>query len=154
MKKLLFFLFVTLFAVLPSVETFAQKKKAKKAKQDEIVMPTFLGGEKGLHSFIISEVKYPAEARANKETGEVLVAFSIGVDGHVGSARVLKGVSPSLDAEAIRVVNKMPSWVPGKKNGVPVRAEMTIPINFRMIYEHDKYVADDDEMQKVLDIVF
>jgi hypothetical protein len=50
-------------------------------------------------------------------------------------------VSESLDAEAVRVVSKMPPWIPGKKNGRPVRAEMTIPINFKVNYEN-KYVND------------
>ena len=154
MKKNIFFLFIMLFMTVCSVGVFAQSNKKKKAEKEKIVMPVYPGGEKELHNFILSEMRYPSEARANKEIGEVLVAFSVGMDGSISGVRVLKSVSKSLDEEAVRVVKKMGAWIPGKRNGVPVRAEMTIPLNFRIIYDHDKYVAEDDEFQKTLDIVF
>ena len=154
MKKIFSFLLVLIFLAVPSSEISAQKRKQKKVQKDEIVMPSYPGGEKALLKFIMEETRYPSEARVKKEMGEVLVAFSIGMDGYISGVRVLRSVSPSLDAEAVRVVKKMKPWFPGKRNGVPVRAEMTIPINFKIIYEHDKYVADDDEMQRPLDVAF
>ena len=154
MKKILSFIFVLIFLAVPSSELSAQKRKQKKTEKNEIVMPSYPGGEKALLKFIMEETRYPSEARVKKEVGEVLVAFSIGMDGYISGVRVLRSVSPSLDAEAVRVVKKMKPWFPGKRNGVPVRAEMTIPINFKIIYEHDKYVADDDEMHRPLDVVF
>ena len=154
MKKILSFIFVLIFLAVPSSELSAQKRKQKKTEKNEIVMPSYPGGEKALLKFIIEETRYPSEARVKKEVGEVLVAFSIGMDGYISGVRVLRSVSPSLDAEAVRVVKKMKPWFPGKRNGVPVRAEMTIPINFKIIYEHDKYVADDDEMHRPLDVAF
>ena len=110
-------------------------------------MPQFPGGEAELHKFIISELQYPIEARVNKESGEVLVAFSVGMDGYISGVRVVRSVSESLDAEAVRVVSKMPSWIPGKKNGRPVRAEMTIPINFKVNYEN-KFIDDAEDREK------
>ena len=154
MKKILSFIFVLIFLAVPSSELSAQKRKQKKTEKNEIVMPSYPGGEKALLKFIMEETRYPSEARVKKEMGEVLVAFSIGMDGYISGVRVLRSVSPSLDAEAVRVVKKMKPWFPGKRNGVPVRAEMTIPINFKIIYEHDKYVADDDEMHRPLDVAF
>lgn len=154
MKKILSFIFVLIFLAVPSSELSAQKRKQKKTEKNEIVMPSYPGGEKALLKFIMEETRYPSEARVKKEVGEVLVAFSIGMDGYISGVRVLRSVSPSLDAEAVRVVKKMKPWFPGKRNGVPVRAEMTIPINFKIIYEHDKYVADDDEMHRPLDVAF
>jgi protein TonB len=154
MKKILSFIFVLIFLAVPSSELSAQKRKQKKTEKNEIVMPSYPGGEKALLKFIMEETRYPSEARVKKEVGEVLVAFSIGMDGYISGVRVLRSVSPSLDAEAVRVVKKMKPWFPGKRNGVPVRAEMTIPINFKIIYEHDKYVADDDEMHRPLDVTF
>ena len=154
MKKILSFIFVLIFLAVPSSELSAQKRKQKKTEKNEIVMPSYPGGEKALLKFIMEETRYPSEARVKKEVGEVLVAFSIGMDGYISGVRVLRSVSPSLDAEAVRVVKKMKPWFPGKRNGVPVRAEMTIPINFKIIYEHDKYVADDDEMHRPLDVSF
>lgn len=144
MKKNLSFLFVLIFLAVPSSELYAQKRKQKKVEKDEIIMPSYPGGEKALLNFIMSETEYPFEARVKNEIGEVLVAFSIGMDGYISGVRVLRSVSPSLDAEAVRVVKKMKPWFPGKKNGVPVRAEMTIPINFKIIHEHDKYVPDEE----------
>ena len=144
MKKILSFLFVLIFLAVPSSELYAQKRKQKKVEKDEIIMPSYPGGEKALLNFIMSETEYPFEARVKNEIGEVLVAFSIGMDGYISGVRVLRSVSPSLDAEAVRVVKMMKPWFPGKKNGVPVRAEMTIPINFKIIHEHDKYVPDEE----------
>ena len=144
MKKILSFIFVLIFLAVPSSELYAQKRKQKKVEKDEIIMPSYPGGEKELLNFIMSETEYPFEARVKNEIGEVLVAFSIGMDGYISGVRVLRSVSPSLDAEAVRVVKKMKPWFPGKKNGVPVRAEMTIPINFKIIHEHDKYVPDEE----------
>lgn len=144
MKKILSFLFVLIFLAVPSSELYAQKRKQKKVEKDEIIMPSYPGGEKALLKFIMSETEYPFEARVKNEIGEVLVAFSIGMDGYISGVRVLRSVSPSLDAEAVRVVKKMKPWFPGKKNGVPVRTEMTIPINFKIIHEHDKYVPDEE----------
>ena len=144
MKKNLSFLFVLIFLAVPSSELYAQKRKQKKVEKDEIIMPSYPGGEKALLNFIMSETEYPFEARVKNEIGEVLVAFSIGMDGYISGVRVLRSVSPSLDAEAVRVVKKMKPWFPGKKNGVPVRAEMTIPINFKIIHEQDKYVPDEE----------
>lgn len=123
-------------------DSFAQKSKEK------IVMPQYPGGEAELRKFIAAELDYPLEARVNKESGEVLVAFSIGMDGYISGVRVVRSVSESLDAEAVRVVSKMPPWIPGKKNGRPVRAEMTIPINFKVSYEN-KYVNDRKDADKM-----
>lgn len=123
-------------------DSFAQKSK------DKIVMPQYPGGEAELRKFIAAELDYPLEARVNKESGEVLVAFSIGMDGYISGVRVVRSVSESLDAEAVRVVSKMPPWIPGKKNGRPVRAEMTIPINFKVSYEN-KYVNDRKDADKM-----
>ena len=141
MKYIIPFIFLLVFSIMPVSESFAQKSK------DKIVMPQFPGGEAELHKFIVSELQYPIDARVNKESGEVLVAFSVGMDGYISGVRVVRSVSESLDAEAVRVVGKMPSWIPGKKNGRPVRAEMTIPINFRVNYEN-KFIDDAEDREK------
>ncbi|MBR4967984.1 MAG: energy transducer TonB [Bacteroidaceae bacterium] len=130
MKHIILFLLLFVLAMAPVCSSSAQDN------QDEIVMPQFPGGEAELHKYIISELEYPLDARLNNEKGEVLVAFSVGMDGYITGVRVVRSVSKSLDAEAVRVVSKMPPWIPGKKNGRPVRAEMSIPINFKVIYEN------------------
>ncbi len=141
MKRILPFIFLFLFSMFNIDGVYAQKNK------DKIVMPEYPGGEAELHKFIMSELQYPHEARVNKESGEVLVAFSVGMDGYVSGVRVVRSVSESLDAEAVRVVSKMRPWIPGKKNGRNVRAEMSIPIKFSVNYEN-KYVDDADDSEK------
>lgn len=142
MRNLIIFILLSAFCSMSISDLFAQKSK------DKIVMPQYPGGEAELRKFIAAELDYPLEARVNKESGEVLVAFSIGMDGYISGVRVVRSVSESLDAEAVRVVSKMPPWIPGKKNGRPVRAEMTIPINFKVSYEN-KYVNDRKDADKM-----
>jgi TonB family protein len=142
MRNLIIFILLSAFCPMSISDSFAQKSK------DKIVMPQYPGGEAELRKFIAAELDYPLEARVNKESGEVLVAFSIGMDGYISGVRVVRSVSESLDAEAVRVVSKMPPWIPGKKNGRPVRAEMTIPINFKVNYEN-KYVNDRNDADRM-----
>lgn len=139
MKRFARVLLLILFMVAPAGNMYAQSKK------DKIVMPEYPGGQGALHKFLLKELRYPTEARINNEIGEVLVGFSVGMDGYVSGVRVLRSVSPSLDAEAVRVVKLTRYWSPGKRNGVPVRAEMSIPINFKTVREHDKFVDEDDD---------
>lgn len=147
MRNLIIFILLSAFCSMSISDSFAQKSK------DKIVMPQYPGGEAELRKFIAAELDYPLEARVNKESGEVLVAFSIGMDGYISGVRVVRSVSESLDAEAVRVVSKMPPWIPGKKNGRPVRAEMTIPINFKVNYEN-KYVNDRNDADRMQESKF
>ena len=140
MKRIISFLLILLLSA-PLCCTFAQEK-------DKIVMPEYPGGQAALRKFLISELKYPAEARAANEVGEVLVGFTVGMDGSISGVRVLKPVSPALNAEAVRVVQMMKYWRPGTRNGKPVRAEMTIPINFKTVIDNNKFLNDDDVSSK------
>jgi TonB family protein len=140
MKRIISFFLILLLSA-PLCCTFAQEK-------DKIVMPEYPGGQAALHKFLMSELKYPAEARAANEVGEVLVGFTVGMDGSISGVRVLKPVSPALNAEAVRVVKMMKYWRPGTRNGKPVRAEMTIPINFKTVIDNNKFLNDDDGSSK------
>lgn len=140
MKRIISFFLILLLSA-PLCCTFAQEK-------DKIVMPEYPGGQAALHKFLMSELKYPAEARAANEVGEVLVGFTVGMDGSISGVRVLKPVSPALNAEAVRVVQMMKYWRPGTRNGKPVRAEMTIPINFKTVIDNNKFLNDDDGSSK------
>lgn len=140
MKRIISFFLILLLSA-PQCCTFAQEK-------DKIVMPEYPGGQAALRKFLISELKYPAEARAANEVGEVLVGFTVGMDGSISGVRVLKPVSPALNAEAVRVVQMMKYWRPGTRNGKPVRAEMTIPINFKTVIDNNKFLNDDDGSSK------
>jgi protein TonB len=95
-------------------------------------MPQFPGGDTELLQFVNKSIKYPAIAQENGIQGRVTCAFVINRDGSVVDAEVVRGVDPSLDKEALRVINTMPKWSPGKQRGKPVRVKYTIPITFRL----------------------
>lgn len=95
--------------------------------------PEFKGGPTGLYNYIASQIRYPSKAIDARAQGKVLVTFVINKDGKIGSARVVRGVHPLLDEEALRVVNNMPEWKPGKMHEKPVRVSYTMPINFNLV---------------------
>lgn len=78
------------------------------------IMPKYPGGASGLMSYLARNIKYPFDAQQSKTQGRVVIQMIVNKDGHVISPKVIQSVSPSLDAEAIRVVMGMPRWEPGK----------------------------------------
>lgn len=95
-------------------------------------MPKFPGGTAGLMKYLARSIKYPTIAQKNKEQGRVIIKMVVGKDGSLSDIKVLRSVSPSLDAEAIRVVGNMPRWEPGQQRGQAVAVEYTLPIVFRL----------------------
>ena len=95
-------------------------------------MPKFPGGQGGLMHYLAKSIKYPVIAQKNKEQGRVIIQMIIGVNGNLSNVKVLRSVSPSLDAEAIRVVGNMPKWEPGMQKGQAVPVKYTLPITFRL----------------------
>lgn len=93
-------------------------------------MPEFPGGELALRKYIANAVDYPEVAQENGIQGKVYVTFVVSKDGYVADAKIARGVNPSLDAEALRVVNSLPKWIPGKQRGEYVNVSYTVPINF------------------------
>ncbi len=93
-------------------------------------MPSFPGGDPV--RWINKNVKYPVIAQENGIQGKVFVQFVIEKDGSITNVKVLRGVDASLDKEAVRVVQSMPKWKPGKQRGKPVRVSYNVPINFRL----------------------
>ena len=103
------------------------------ATVDEIdEQPEFPGGMDGLTHFLIENVKYPEVAKEKGIQGRVLVRFVIDEAGKVVGPKVVRPVNEYLDAEALRVVNAMPKWTPGKNGGKPVGIEYTLPVTFRL----------------------
>ena len=82
--------------------------------------------------FLRQEVKYPKEAFKDGVQGRVVVQFVVEKDGSISEVEVVKKVNEHLDAEAVRVVNAMPKWKPGKQKGEPVRVKFTLPVTFRL----------------------
>jgi len=94
--------------------------------------PEFPGGERALMSFINRAVRYPVIAQENGIQGTVYVNFVVGKDGSVYRATVTRGVDPSLDKEALRVINSLPQWKPGMQQGKPVNVSYNSRIRFEL----------------------
>ena len=95
-------------------------------------MPEFPGGQMALLQYLSKSIKYPVIAQENGIQGRVSCSFVVNKDGSIVDAEVIRGVDPSLDKEALRVINSMPKWSPGKQRGKPVRVKYTVPVTFRL----------------------
>ena len=95
-------------------------------------MPQFPGGMQEALNFLGTHVRYPVAAQEAKIEGRVIVGFVVGRDGSVSDIKVVRGINPELDAEAVRVVSMMPKWIPGKQRGKAVAVKYTMPIMFRL----------------------
>lgn len=114
------------------VKTEAQTEPDDKPFDVVEQMPSFPGGKEALMKFISENVKYPKEAEEKGLQGRVVVRYIIEKDGSISEVEIAKSVNEYLDAEAIRVVNAMPKWIPGKQKGENVRVKFTLPITFRL----------------------
>lgn len=124
MKKYLHLLFSFILLLLCGTMD-AQEKK------DVIEEPQFPGGRKELLKYMANNMSHSTEMRKIGTEGEVVVEFFVERNGFISGVNVVKSLSKECDDEAIRLTRHMPRWVPGKKNGVPVRYKMTMPINFK-----------------------
>ena len=95
-------------------------------------MPVYPGGTAAMMDFFYKNMKYPKDALEAQQEGRVIAQFIVETDGSISGAHVVKSVSPSLDAEALRIVNAMPNWTPGRQNGKSVRVKYTVPISFKL----------------------
>ena len=95
-------------------------------------LPSFPGGDAACMRFLTRHVRYPSSARARRLSGCVRVQFVVAADGRLTDIRVLRGVSPVLDNEALRVVGLMPRWKPGRSGGRPSRFLYVLPVDFRL----------------------
>ena len=133
MKKLILML---LMAECCLMTAHAQKTVVSQTNQkvfDTVEqMPEYPGGMQAMIEFLQTNMKYPEDAAKQKVEGRVMVQFVVETDGSVSDVHVAKQVFPSLDAEAIRVVQAMPKWMPGKEKGKVVRVKYNLPIVFRM----------------------
>lgn len=97
------------------------------------VAPKFPGGRNAMESFLHKNLKYPAKAFEQKTEGSVFLSFVVDKTGKVVNVNVFDGVSPELDAEAIRVVKSMPAWTPGMQRGQKVNVMFKMPIVFKLM---------------------
>ncbi|HMM17122.1 MAG: M56 family metallopeptidase [Petrimonas sp.] len=116
---------------IPSPQEFAE------SKDNEIFVvvedqPEFPGGSAAMMHFIAENIRYPKEAHEKGIQGRVITKFIVRKDGSIDSVQIVRGVDPLLDAEAIRVLESMPTWKPGKQRGQPVNVMFTLPVVFRL----------------------
>ena len=123
--------------VVEKIDSVMKEIAPEPAIDDEPVIisqepPFFPGGEEALLKYIADNTKYPQEAIDINLQGKVLVKFAVMKDGSVSKIQVLRGISPLLDNEAMRVVSTLPKWKPGKQNGNPVSVWFMVPVTFRI----------------------
>jgi protein TonB len=120
------------------VEVVEVKEEVQEAEPEEIPfvvveeMPMFPGGDAELLKYIGANTVYPDIAKENNIQGRVIVRFCVTAKGGVSQVSILKGVDPELDKEAIRVVNTLPAFKPGKQGGKPVPVWYMVPITFTL----------------------
>ena len=118
-------------------EVIAEPEPPKHEEENKVFdiveqQPLFPGGPAALMKYLSENTKYPVVAQENGVQGRVTVQFVVEKDGSISDVHVLRGVDPSLDKEAVRVVKSMPRWTPGKQNGITVRVNYRVPVLFRL----------------------
>lgn len=131
MKKLLFILMLC-FTALATAGAQQTEKPLGKVYDIVDVMPQFPGGQGELMKFLRNNVKYPAEAQKKKIEGCVIVTFVVNKKGRIIDPTVERSAHPLLDAEALRVIKRMPKWTPGRMNGESVNVKFRLPITFKL----------------------
>lgn len=105
--------------------------------------PEFPDGLSAMMKWLKEHISYPAVAQEGRIQGRVIVNFVVEKDGSISNVQVVRGVDPSLDKEAVRVVESMPNWKPGKHKGENARVRFTLPVSFRL--------SGDDDVKRVLE---
>lgn len=121
--------------ILKAKEVIAEPEPPKHEEENKVFdiveqQPLFPGGPTALMKYLSENTKYPVVAQENGVQGRVTVQFVVEKDGSISDVHVLRGVDPSLDKEAVRVVKSMPRWTPGKQNGIIVRVNYRVPVLF------------------------
>ena len=94
-------------------------------------MPEFPGGEDSLHAFIMKNIKYSRLNQSIVRDGRVTIRMTITKSGSIKDIKIIRGLEPTYDKEAIRVISKMPKWIPGEQNGRKYPVYYTLPVDFR-----------------------
>ena len=133
--------------------TEAAESRAVEGEEFQIVeqMPEFPGGMGECMKWLGQNIKYPAEAKEKGVQGRVIVQMVVEKDGTITNAKVVRGVDPLLDAEALRVVNQSPKWKPGMQKGEAVRVKYTLPIMFRLSNDSSDSKAAETPRKAIVD---
>ena len=127
--KVALMMLVLLFSFMTST---AQTKKNDMVFDVVEVMPQYPGGPIAMLKYIMENIKYPEQAMKEGIQGRVAVRFIVEKDGSISDVKPILSVHPLLNKEAVRVVESMPKWTPGKQNGKPVRVRFNVPVMFKL----------------------
>ena len=127
--KVALMMLVLLFSFMTST---AQTKKNDMVFDVVEVMPQFPGGQIAMLQYLMKNIKYPEQAMKEGIQGRVTVRFIVEKDGSISDVKPVLSVHPLLNKEAVRVVESMPKWTPGKQNGKPVRVRFNLPVMFKL----------------------
>lgn len=127
--KVALMMLVLLFSFMTST---AQTKKNDMVFDVVEVMPQYPGGPIAMLKYLMENIKYPEQAMKEGIQGRVAVRFIVEKDGSISDVKPILSVHPLLNKEAVRVVESMPKWSPGKQNGKPVRVRFNVPVMFKL----------------------
>lgn len=126
----------------------AETTASSQSQNDKVIftvvekMPQFPGGDQALFKYLSNSVRYPVEAQKTGVQGRVICQYVVDENGAISDVSVLRGVDPSLDQEAVRVIKAMPNWIPGEQKGKKVSVKYTLPLNFKLDGPNDKEAAE------------
>jgi periplasmic protein TonB len=131
---LLISLLVVLLSIFTSRQGTAQSTQTQTTEEAMFItyeqQPQFPGGQKALTRYLDQQVRYPKAAAKAGITGRVFASFVIDTVGRISQAAILRGLGYGCDEEAIRVVEQMPRWIPGRLYNRPVSVKYNLPILF------------------------
>ena len=135
-----------------SVEPVSDPPPVKKgAVTEEIFVvveeqPEFPGGTEAMMKFLSDSIVYPKEAHARGIQGRVICNFVVMKDGTIDSVNIVRGIDPLLDAEAVRVLESMPKWEPGRQRGQAVNVRFTLPVTFRVNKPEEESTSEESSV--------
>jgi len=125
------------FAV--EIRDYIEYSEEEAVEEEEIPLaiveekPSFMGGDENTFTkWVFERIVYPEVAKENGVQGRVVLSFIVDADGYVKNVTVLRGVDPSIDKEAVRVVSSSPRWKPGRQRDKAVRVRYIFPLNFQL----------------------
>ena len=140
-KRWVFALVLPLLAVSLSLiswtyQTSTKQHQSTKLSNDPLSevdkLPEFNGGTESMIQYLSTNIKYPESAKKHNVSGKVITSFIVTETGKVTAVSIKRGVNAEIDAEAKRVVESMPDWIPAEKDGEKVSTEMCLPIAFQL----------------------
>lgn len=124
--------FLTIILVALSTTLFAQTHSSDVIPKKTEISPNYPGGQAELMNFVINKLQYPKEAKKQNVEGKVYAQFTVKEDGSLTDIEIVRGIGYGCDKEVIRIIESMPNWEPGTKDGQPIKTKMTLPVVFKL----------------------